>query len=287
MHPTNENRPPSLPRSLSFKAALVGTPLEEAAQYLRWLFGSARRHRHPELWELYLEEIRMPYVLQRLLRKDSCGVDVGSHVGSFLSLLIKYAPEGKHIAFEPSAVKSKWLRKKFPFVEVFPHAVADKAGSAVFGEDRKFPGFSRLLMKGELSAIGYVVAVKCLDDALIDRRIDLIKLDIEGGELAALKGAINTINKHQPSIIFECGSQYSVEMNNISRRELYDFIAIDMSYKIFGFSDFLFSKESMEYGEFHKCGLYPFRAFNFVALPASQVLAPPGSGRTGLDYKGL
>lgn len=230
----------------------------------------------------------MPYILQRLLREDSCGVDVGSHIGSFLSLLTKYAPLGKHIAFEASKSKSEWLSKKFSAIEILPYAVAEKAGTAVFGENRRRPGFSRLLMKEELAAGGYEVAVVRLDDIVLDRKIDLIKLDIEGGELGALRGAIRAIDKLQPSIIFECGSQYSLERMNINRRELYDFITIDMQYRIFGFSDFLFYKESMEYSEFHKCGIYPFRAFNFVALPAArQIGAPPGGGRESLDYKGL
>jgi len=58
--------------------------------------------------------------LQRLLTGDSCGVDVGCHIGSFLSLIIKYAPQGKHIAIEASEVKSRWLKNRFTTVESFP-----------------------------------------------------------------------------------------------------------------------------------------------------------------------
>jgi len=40
-------------------------------------------------------------------------------------------------------------------------------------------------------------------DSLQLKKIDFIKLDIEGGELEALKGAINSIQKFQPIITFE------------------------------------------------------------------------------------
>lgn len=40
-------------------------------------------------------------------------------------------------------------------------------------------------------------------DSLQLPKVDFIKLDIEGGELDALKGAINTINKFNPIITFE------------------------------------------------------------------------------------
>jgi hypothetical protein len=78
------------------------------------------------MWELYLEEKQISHILQRLVTNNSCGVDVGSHIGSFLSLLLKYAPQGKHIAVEASKVKSQWLRRRFPTVEIVSKAVGDE-----------------------------------------------------------------------------------------------------------------------------------------------------------------
>ena len=41
----------------------------------------------------------------------------------------------------------------------------------------------------------------------------------------------------------------------------------EFGYDIFCFGDFLFNKGNMAFDEFRKCGLYPFRAFNFISLP--------------------
>lgn len=213
----------------------------------------------------------MPLVLQKILKKDSCAVDIGGHVGSFLNLLIKHAPKGRHIVFEPSLTKSEWLRSRFPDVPVFPYAVAKEAGIAVFEEDRARPGFSALQQgRREPAAeiVRYEVKTCRLDDVLLELgRFDLIKLDIEGGELAALQGAVKVIERWKPVVIFECGPEYWFAERKLSRMSLYKFITEDLGYNILGFTDFLFDKGEMPYDEFRKCGLYPFRALNFVALP--------------------
>ncbi|HLN48786.1 MAG TPA: FkbM family methyltransferase [Steroidobacteraceae bacterium] len=268
----------------------MGTRFEDAGRRLRWLLGALTRHRHPELWELYLEERQIPHVLQRLLSRDSCGVDVGAHIGSFLSLLLKYAPDGRHVAVEASQTRSRWLQARFPTVDIVAKAVADRAGTGIFKEDPRLPGFSRLRMQGEAghNLGGSEVMVTSLDDVLINRTVDLIKLDIEGGELAALRGAVDTIKKWQPVIIFECASEYSLQAVNGCRADLYHFLTDTIGYRIYGFTDFLFRKGHMEFPEFRKCGLYPFRAFNFIALPAARNV---GTGLTSvdrtLDYSGM
>ena len=257
--------------SLYLKSLIVGTALEDPAKYLRWLLGTKQRLKHPELWELYLEERRLPQVLQRVLSESSCAVDVGCHIGSFLSLLIKYAPSGRHIAFEPSPKRSELLKRHFPAVTIYDCAVNDKAGTASFQEDSSHPGYSHL--RGDTNATtahltSYEVKTCRLDDLLLENdRLDLIKLDIEGGELSALRGAAKVIDKFRPTIIFECGSEYGLAEQKISRRDLYNFITDDLKYNIFTFVDFLFDKGPISFDEFEKCGLYPFRAFNFVASP--------------------
>ena len=90
---------------------------------------------------------------------------------------------------------------------------------------------------------------------------------MEGGELAALEGARKIIQAWHPSLIFECGSEYFLHANKLDRRHLYDLIVDEFDYDIFCFGDFLFNKGNMAFDEFRKCGLYPFRAFNFIGLP--------------------
>ena len=135
----------------------------------------------------------------------TCVVDVGCHIGSFLSTVCGIAPRGQHVAVEASPTKAQWLKKRFPHVDVFACAAGETKGDAKFLEDADRPGFSHIVEDSEAS-VGVDVPMRTLNDMLAGRpRIDLIKLDIEGYEVAALRGADKIIGQHRPLILFECG----------------------------------------------------------------------------------
>ena len=247
------------PFPLQLKAHLVGTSLEPLAHRTRWVMGALQRFRHPELWELYLEEKRLPLILSMILTKTCC-MDVGAHIGSFLSLLIRFAPAGPHIAIEPSSTKARILRRRFPNVLVLEEAVSDHDGYASYSENEQLPGFSKL---GD-GPNSYNVRTRRIDSIPI-RCLDFIKLDIEGHELAALRGATDTIKHFKPALMFECGTEYVAD--KIDKEALYSEITDCLGYQIYSFGDFLFNKGSLSFDEFKKCGIYPFRALNFLAFP--------------------
>jgi hypothetical protein len=94
---------------------------------------------------------------------------------------------------------------------------------------------------------------------------DLVKLDIEGAELAALRGGMEFFGAQQPAIVFECGAAANI---GLDRSALFEHLLIKMRYNVFAFGDFLYAKGPLSADEFRKCGIYPFRAFNFLALPS-------------------
>ena len=44
--------------------------MEVVAKRLRWLLGARQRYKHPELWELYLEDQRLPLILKKVLSEE-------------------------------------------------------------------------------------------------------------------------------------------------------------------------------------------------------------------------
>jgi len=245
--------------AVALKSAILRSPLGEPARRVRWLLRSHQRRKHPELWETYLEEERTPVVLERIIRPDWRCIDVGAHLGSFLEVLLKLAPHGHHVAFEPSALRCPLLAARFPQVEIHRVAIGECAGSASFYEDRTWGAMSRILPSADASQT-HIVEVRSLDEMLAHLpRVDFIKLDIEGYELPALRGGRKIISRDRPIVLMECGGD--------ERMETFDFVTGELGYELYTLGDFLFDKGPLSRDEFRKCGIYPFRAFNYLALP--------------------
>jgi FkbM family methyltransferase len=264
---------PSLPRgeamiaavSLRIKSMLVASPLEAVAKNIQWWIGLSQRRRHPELWEIYQEDRLLPHVLKRLLSANSNVLDVGAHIGSFLSLASALAKDGNHAAIEASPNKSALLSMKFPRAKIKNVAISDYIGTAIFEDNLQNSGFSKLQgghhVEGKTRR--YEVNVATLDSLCLGK-FDLMKIDIEGNELNALKGGEGFISQNRPAILFECGPVY---VEGLDRFALFDYLTQKLLYDVFLFQDFLHDKGPLSRDEFRKCGIYPFRAFNFVALP--------------------
>src|SRR5262245_33343130 len=154
--------------------------------------------RHPELAPLYREERRLDDVIARCMRRDSHCIDVGAHIGATLSTLVRLAPQGRHLAFEPLPEKARWLARKFPEVDVRALALSDRPGAVDFAEDLRQPGFSGVTVAGDR---GQRTRLHRVDADTLDRVVpagyapDFVKLDVEGFELAVLRGGRATLER--------------------------------------------------------------------------------------------
>ncbi len=250
--------------SLLLKSMIVGSPLESAARRFRQYL--ATTWPNLELAEVLLEERQLPLVLSRVLSRTSNVLDVGCHIGSFLSLVRQIAPDGRHVAVEASPVKARMLSQKFSDVQIKQIAISDRCGTAMFEDNLVHPGFSRLQgdHPSERCVKVYELTTATLDSLDLGS-FDLVKLDIEGAELAALRGGNEFFKAHRPAIIFECGAAANA---GLDRSALFDHLVMEMRYEVFTFGDFLYRKGPLSADEFRKCGIYPFKAFNFLAIPS-------------------
>lgn len=130
----------------------------------------------------------------------ACVVDGGAHKGSVTArLLERFAIDAVH-AFEPIPELAAHIRRRFarrPEVTVHGAALAEHAGRARFHvTGNRFSSsllrpssWSRHLHGRQVDAPEPLeVPTVRLDDVLGGRAIDLIKLDLQGGELSALRG---------------------------------------------------------------------------------------------------
>jgi FkbM family methyltransferase len=148
----------------------------------------------------------------RFLEPGMTVVDVGAHAGFYTLLAAKaVGPAGRVIAFEPSPREQRGLRRHLRLngcrnVTIEPFALGDSSGDAdLFVFDRT-TGCNSFRPSQPAGTRAVRVAVRRLDDALAEAavtRVDLIKMDIEGGELAALRGAERTFAAARPVLLAE------------------------------------------------------------------------------------
>jgi len=248
---------------------LIGTPMEKLALKLRDTTKIWHQYKHPELKAIYLESGRAEKAMQRIIQPAMNCIDIGCHLGSVLSLMRRLAPQGQHIAIEPIPYKADWLRRKFPQVTIHQVALSDTEGTADFYLQRQQSGFSGLRMRGaaESDAVE-LLKVQCAKlDKLVaaDTPIGFIKIDVEGAELAALRGGEALLNRHHPVVLFECAKR-ALEANEVAAYEVYEFFQ-SHAYDIFLIQDWLEGTPPLAYEPFSQAMEYPFQAFNFLAVP--------------------
>jgi FkbM family methyltransferase len=146
-------------------------------------------------------------VMRRALRSDSNCVDVGAHRGAMLQEIRRFAPHGHHFAIEPLPEFAERLRRRYDDVTVIPCALSDHSGETTFQYVRSNPAYSGIRRRhypGSEDVDEITVALHTLDELVPDgTSIAMIKIDVEGGEEAALRGAMEVIRRDRPLILFE------------------------------------------------------------------------------------
>jgi FkbM family methyltransferase len=209
------------------KHLVVRTPLEAVALGVRDAFSQVRCITHPELSAIHQEGRYVAEACQMILTPRSNTIDIGAHLGIQLSALLNFASEGRHIAFEPVPHKARWLRRKFPEVDVREVALHHTPGEVTFYVNRSRPGYSglRLHRNPEHDVEPITVQQRSLDECLsATHEVDFIKVDVEGGELFVLQGALDLLSRCRPTILFE-STHSGHEAWGVQPEQLFDFLA--------------------------------------------------------------
>jgi len=129
------------------------------------------------------------------VRPGDVVLDLGAHIGYYTLLFARLVgPAGRVIAFEPDPDNFRLLRHNvtlngYQNVSLYPKAVSDRCGKAQLFLSPDNAGDHRLHAEGE-SRQSVDVEVVTLDSVLgsYSGPIDLIKMDVQGSEGAALAG---------------------------------------------------------------------------------------------------
>ena len=103
----------------------------------------------------------------------------------------------------------------------------------------------------------------CLDNLVQpDRRIDFIKLDVEGHESGVLRGAKNLFQRDRPTILFECTNS-GLTSSGYTAAEVFSLTNSNIPSLTRGYLE---NGQPLTWVEFEQALQYPFKAFNFIAM---------------------
>ena len=166
--------------------------------------------------------------LQRWVRRGDTVVDIGANIGYFTAHLARLVgADGCVHAFEPDPANFALLAEnmranKLTWVQLHQAAVGAQAGQATLHISEYNGGMHRLYDSVCCTGPGLDVAVRTVDQLLAGSRIDLIKIDIEGYEPAALMGAqaclranpeMKIVSEYCPASMLEAGGLPSAMLN--------------------------------------------------------------------------
>lgn len=158
-------------------------------------------------------------VLDRILRPGMTVIDAGANIGEITLLAAKrVAPDGAVVAFEPVPEIADSLAANLA-ANGFAHAIVKRM--ALSDSEGKMPiyrasepirdgtfndGLGSLFVDdGDQKEAG-TIPVSTLDREVVELgldKVDLIKMDIEGAELPALRGAESLLRRDHPVLIVE------------------------------------------------------------------------------------
>lgn len=183
--------------------------------------------------------------LDRVLKPGMTFLDVGANLGLYTIFAARRVAEtGRVIAIEPSSREMERLRKHveqnlLSNVSLLPVALSDCSAEAVLlVAAASHAGHNTLGSFGYNTQLEHREKVRAvrLDDLMESaklERVDVIKMDIEGAELAALRGGALTLAKYRPILLMEL-SDRALNHQKASSTEVLSLLA-DYGYDVFLF----------------------------------------------------
>jgi FkbM family methyltransferase len=151
----------------------------------------------------YQHQLAEDKIVSAFVKPDMVVFDIGANIGWYSCLIHRSTQgRGRIVAVEPMPRALRLLRKSAesrPTVQVVPCAIGEASGYAHLCEAKALD-----VSQVRYSSGGEVEVVTIDDLAVRFGHPDVIKIDVEGAELMAFRGAVQTLsNTCPPFILFE------------------------------------------------------------------------------------
>lgn len=182
---------------------------------------------------------------QERIKKGDTVLDIGAHIGYYTLMAAKRVGKGgKVYAFEPNKDNLALLTKNITSnghknVVLVEKAVSNSTKKAKLYLNPISTGMHSLIDIGDNSKNITMVDTVSLDDFFGKNlpQISVIKMDIEGGEYAALEGMTRLLKKSKNLTIFTEFSPYALKKSKRSPRGFLNYL-IQRGFKVYGIDEF-------------------------------------------------
>lgn len=193
-------------------------------------------------------EPRVAAFLMANMSTNGVFLDVGANVGYFSVMIadilerVSLNGTGRVIAVEANPLVTPYLMATViengldHRIQVCPYAVSDRTGLVQINRDfGNNLGGTTIREIDKSGAECSIVPCARLDDILAGvSRIDLVKMDIEGSELLAMKGFERTVAKFSPDIIMELNKDCLRGVSGVSVEDMVRYMQ-SLGYKPYSF----------------------------------------------------
>jgi FkbM family methyltransferase len=168
---------------------------------------------------------------QAYIQKNTCVLDIGANFGQMSIELSKtFGDDITLYSFEAQKKVFDILEKNIAAnncknIKAYYNAVYDEHGKTMFFPEPDLVRFSSYGSYGLTpnASKGKEVKSITIDSIDFEKPVSFMKVDIQGSDLFALRGAVKTIEKYQMPIIFEYEEQFQDEFNT-SFQQYVDFV---------------------------------------------------------------
>lgn len=180
------------------------------------------------------------FIMSQMIKEGDLVIDIGANIGLttiHMSKLVKN--QGEVFAFEPIKATRELLVKNISYnrcenIKVFSFGLSEKKMKAkIFHNLIINRGAASLINKGSEDSSFEKIQLICLDEIVNNsgiKRIDFIKVDIEGEEFKMLIGGVKSIRKFKPIICLEFSAE---NHSGINRCEMFEMLTNKLGYNVY------------------------------------------------------
>jgi FkbM family methyltransferase len=160
-------------------------------------------------------------MIMRLVEPADCVIDIGANMGWYSINIAKKYPDSKIYAFEPIPKTYHYLAENISLnniqnIEACPFGLSNEKNDLTFyfyPEGGVNASIANVSEREDVELIN--CHVEKLDDFVDQKKIkiDFIKCDVEGAELFAFKGGIESIKRDKPIVFTEMLRKWSAKFN--------------------------------------------------------------------------